>query len=356
MTTHDDSYADASFDLDESIDEDIEDEAADDNTPARRINVVDSDGDDDDSIHPRARRSSPPEPSPRSSPEEEARAPDATTPPSTGRTRRASGGMASLPPLSPRRLSPMSPVATLLKPLLAPKSPLPPSPRSPFSSHKPTIYVPPSRDLPRKTPAKLWEIESRWDNVEAGAVDAGDDDVVEEVHDVSDVQSPESSVDSPKQWIDTLRTPTKAERLVYRYSSVNTINPVLRRQMELSRRRRDAVTEWTPPKEKRTKARRKPALPRFDTKKDNVDPSKPVSSPARLRTATVDVNAALPVFSNAVSRALASCAVDEGSMQPGRLQEPSSTVYAASKLSAAESVQPGSRRPHPPESAVAEGS
>ena len=28
-------------------------------------------------------------------------------------------------------------------------------------------------------------------------------------------------------------------------------------------------------------------------------------------------------------------------MQPGRLQEPSSTVYAASKLSAAESVQPG---------------
>ena len=239
-----------------------------------------------------------------------------TTPPSTGRTR-LSGGMASLPPLSPRRLSPMSPVATrgggsLLKPLLAPKSPLPPSPRSPFSSHKPTIYVPPSRDLPRKTPAKLWEIESRWDNVEAGAVDAGDDDVVEEVPDVSNVPSPESSIDSPKQWIDTLRTPTKAERLVYRYSSVNTINPVLRRQMELSRRRRDAVTEWTPPKEKRTKARRKPALPRFDTKKDNVDPSKPVSSPARLRTATVDVNAALPVFSNAVSRALASCAVDEG--------------------------------------------
>ena len=90
------------------------------------------------------------------------------------------------------------------------------------------------------------------------------------------------------------------------------MHPVLRRQMELSRRRRDAVTEWTPPKEKRTKARRKPALPRFDTKKDNVDPSKPVSSPARLRTATVDVNAALPVFSNAVSRALASCAVDEG--------------------------------------------
>ena len=76
MTTHDDSYADASFDLDESIDEDIAYEAADDNTPARRINVVDSDGDDDDSIHPRARRSSPPEPSPRSSPEEEeARAP-----------------------------------------------------------------------------------------------------------------------------------------------------------------------------------------------------------------------------------------------------------------------------------------
>ena len=320
MTTHDDSYADASFDLDESIDEDITDEAADDNTPARRINVVDSDGDDDDSIHPRARRSSPPEPSPRSSPEEEAGAPEMTTPPSTGRTR-LSGGMASLPPLSPRRLSPMSPVATrgsgsLLKPLLAPKSPLPPSPRSPFSSHKPTIYVPPSRDLPRKTPAKLWEIESRWDNVEAGAVDAGDDDVVEEVHDVSDVQSPESSVDSPKQWIDTLRTPTKAERLVYRYSSVNTtINPVLRRQMELSRRRRDAVTEWTPPKEKRTKARRKPALPRFDTKKDIVDPSKPVSSPARVRTACVDVNAALPVFSNAVSRALASCAVDEGDQQ-----------------------------------------
>ena len=54
--------------------------------------------------------------------------------------------------------------------------------------------------------------------------------------------------------------------------------------------------------------------------------------------------------------AAASCAADEGSMQPGRLQEPSSTVYAASKLSAAESVQPGSRRPHPPESAVAEGS
>ena len=320
MTTHDDSYADASFDLDEIIDEDITDEAADDNTPARRINVVDSDGDDDDSIHPRARRSSPPEPSPRSSPEEEAGAPEMTTPPSTGRTR-LSGGMASLPPLSPRRLSPMSPVATrgsgsLLKPLLAPKSPLPPSPRSPFSSHKPTIYVPPSRDLPRKTPAKLWEIESRWDNVEAGAVDAGDDDVVEEVHDVSDVQSPESSVDSPKQWIDTLRTPTKAERLVYRYSSVNTtVNPVLRRQMELSRRRRDAVTEWTPPKEKRTKARRKPALPRFDTKKDIVDPSKPVSSPARVRTACVDVNAALPVFSNAVSRALASCAVDEGDQQ-----------------------------------------
>ena len=180
----------------------------------------------------------------------------------------------------------------------------------------PTIYVPPSRDLPRKTPAKLWEIESRWDNVEAGAVDAGDDDVVEEVPDVSDVQSPESSIDSPKQWIDTLRTPTKAERLVYRYSSVNTtVNPVLRRQMELSRRRRDAVTEWTPPKEKRTKARRKPALPRFDTKKDIVDPSKPVSSPARVRTATVDVNAALPVFSNAVSRALASCAVDEGDQQ-----------------------------------------
>jgi len=87
MTTHDDSYADASFDLDESIDEDIEDKGTDDNTPARRINVVDSDGDDDDSIHPRARRSSPPEPSPRSSPEEEAGAPEMTTPPSTGRTR-----------------------------------------------------------------------------------------------------------------------------------------------------------------------------------------------------------------------------------------------------------------------------
>ena len=43
-------------------------------------------------------------------------------------------------------------------------------------------------------------------------------------------------------------------------------------------------------------------------------------------------------------------------MHPGRLHEPSFTVYAGSKLSADESVQPGSRRPHPPESAVAEGS
>ena len=51
-----------------------------------------------------------------------------------------------------------------------------------------------------------------------------------------------------------------------------------------------------------------------------------------------------------------SCAADEGLMHPGRLHEPSFTVYAASKLSADESVQPGSRKPHPPESTVAEGS
>ena len=62
MTTHDDSYADASFDLDESIGEDIDEEL---DTPARRIAVVDSDGEDEISP-PRARKQSPPEPSPRS--------------------------------------------------------------------------------------------------------------------------------------------------------------------------------------------------------------------------------------------------------------------------------------------------
>ena len=307
MTTHDDSYADASFDLDESIGEDIDEEL---DTPARRIAVVDSDGEDEISP-PRARKQSPPEPSPRSSPEEAA---PTTTPGSAGTRLSAGSGLASLPPLSPRRLSPMSPGigGSSLKPLLAPKAPLPPSPRSPFSSHKPMIYVPPSRELPSKTPAKLWEVEFRWENVEAGATDAGGDDVVEEVADDASPCSPESSVESPKQWVDTLRTPTKAERLVHRYSSVNTINPVLQRQMELSRRRREAVTKWTPPKEKRTKAKRKPALPTFKTKKDaGIDRVvKPASSTER-RTATVDVNSALPVFSAAVSRALASCAVDE---------------------------------------------
>ena len=173
MTTHDDSYADASFDLDESIDEDITDEAADDNTPARRINVVDSDGDDDDSIHPRARRSSPPEPSPRSSPEEEAGAPEMTTPPSTGRTR-LSGGMASLPPLSPRRLSPMSPVRPRSDRYSSrfsrqsrrfPRRPGPRSPRtSPRSTsrRRATCRARPRRSCGRSSPGGItWRL-ARW--------------------------------------------------------------------------------------------------------------------------------------------------------------------------------------------------
>lgn len=347
MTTHDDSYADASFDLDESIGEDIDEEL---DTPARRIAVVDSDGEGEDEISPpRARKQSPPEPSPRSSPEEAA---PTTTPGSAGTRLSAGSGLASLPPLSPRRLSPMSPgiaSGSSLKPLLAPKSPLPPSPRSPFSSHKPMIYVPPSRELPFKTPAKLWEFESRWENVEAGATDAGGDDVVEEVADDGVAErhvpsSPESSsVESPKRWVDTLRTPTKAERLVHRYSSVNTINPVLQRQMELSRRRREAVTKWTPPKEKRTKAKRKPALPTFNTVKDTGVVVVEASTVPQRRTATVDVNAALPVFSAAVSRALAQCAIDADDQRrylvSGAERNPRATVAMVEDVPALAAVQ-----------------
>ena len=184
-------------------------------------------------------------------------------------------GLTSLPPLSPRRLSPMSPgiaPGSSLKPLLAPKSPLPPSPRSPFSSHKPMIYVPPRescRSRPRRScgssnpGGKTWRPARRT----RAATTSSRKSPTMASREARAEQSGVIVGRVPEGWVDTLRTPTKAERLVHRYSSVNTINPVLQRQMELSRRRREAVTKWTPPKEKRTKAKRKPALPTFNTKR-----------------------------------------------------------------------------------------
>ena len=130
---------------------------------------------------------------------------------------------------------------------------------------------------------------------------------------------------------------------MHRYSSVNTINPVLQRQMELSRRRREAVTKWTPPKEKRTKAKRKPALPTFNTVKDTGVVVVEASTVPQRRTATVDVNAALPVFSAAVSRALAQCAIDADDQRrylvSGAERNPRATVAMVEDVPALAAVQ-----------------